>query len=104
MSGRKLLGSAQRRTRHAFLQHGSLLVGPAHLRLIGLLLDARDPALHTSMHAALVRDTVTVSELLGFAPGFAALAQALAGGFQKHLGLELAPEDDAAAAVCMRDA
>lgn len=31
--GRKLVGSAQRRTRGCFLQHGSILAGPGHLDL-----------------------------------------------------------------------
>lgn len=35
--GRKLVGSAQRRTRGALLQHGSLLAGPEHLRLAELI-------------------------------------------------------------------
>ena len=44
VGGRKLLGSAQRRTATAFLQHGSLLVGPAHERLVELLADTRADA------------------------------------------------------------
>lgn len=99
VQGRKLLGSAQRRTRHAFLQHGSLLVGPAHLRLVDFLQDAREPAVRAAMHAALARDTVTVGGLLGTAPGFAALAQALAGGFRHVLELDLAPQDEVAAGI-----
>jgi len=35
--GRKLVGSAQRRTRGALLQHGSILAGPEHLELADLL-------------------------------------------------------------------
>ena len=35
--GRKLVGSAQRRTRGALLQHGSILAGPEHLALAELL-------------------------------------------------------------------
>ena len=35
--GRKLVGSAQRRTRGALLQHGSILAGPEHLLLADLL-------------------------------------------------------------------
>jgi len=97
--GRKLLGSAQRRTRHAFLQHGSLLVGPAHLRLIEFLLDARDPAVRATMQAALGRDTVTVADLLGTAPDFAALAAALAKGFRTGLEMALVPQDAVAAGI-----
>lgn len=37
VGGRKLVGSAFRQTRRAFLQHGSLLVGPEHLRIVELL-------------------------------------------------------------------
>lgn len=33
VGGRKLVGSAQRRTRGCFLQHGSILAGPGHLAL-----------------------------------------------------------------------
>lgn len=33
LDGRKLVGSAQRRTSHALLQQGSVLLGPGHLRL-----------------------------------------------------------------------
>ena len=35
--GRKLVGSAQRRFGSAVLQHGSILLGPAHLGLASLL-------------------------------------------------------------------
>jgi hypothetical protein len=37
IEGRKLVGSAQRRTARALLQQGSLLLGPAHLRLADFL-------------------------------------------------------------------
>jgi lipoate-protein ligase A len=89
VDGRKLLGSAQRRTANAFLQHGSLLLGPAHERLIDLLLDARrDSELAGAMRARLHRDTVTLVELLGHEPSFDTLATALVHGFTAHLGLE----------------
>jgi lipoate-protein ligase A len=37
LEGRKLVGSAQRRTGRALLQQGSILLGPAHLRLAEFL-------------------------------------------------------------------
>ena len=37
VGGRKLIGSAQRRAGGVFLQHGSILTGPAHLRLLDCL-------------------------------------------------------------------
>ena len=47
LDGRKLVGSAQRRTAAALLQQGSVLLGPGHLRLVDYLRiagDARDRA------------------------------------------------------------
>jgi lipoate-protein ligase A len=89
VDGRKLLGSAQRRTATAFLQHGSLLVGPAHEQLVDLLRDTRaDATLAAAMRRRLQRETVTLGEILGSAPSFATLATALIGGFATALGLE----------------
>jgi len=39
---RKLVGSAQRRFQHTVLQHGSILLGPAHERIVELLFDTED--------------------------------------------------------------
>lgn len=44
VAGRKLVGSAQRRGRRAFLQHGSLLTGPGHLKLYAALAGAESGA------------------------------------------------------------
>jgi lipoate-protein ligase A len=89
VDGRKLLGSAQRRTRTSFLQHGSLLVGTAHERLADLQRDTRrDPALATALRTRLRRETITLSELLGRTPAFPALAAALVRGFAAELDLE----------------
>jgi lipoate-protein ligase A len=96
--GRKLLGSAQRRTATAFLQHGSLLLGPAHERLVELLADTRgDAALAAAMRARLQRDTVTLGELLGTVPSYATVAAALAYGFGTVLGLTPRAAERAAA-------
>jgi lipoate-protein ligase A len=88
VEGRKLLGSAQRRTSRAFLQHGSLLVGPAHLRLVEVLQDARrDAAGAEAMRARLQRDTITLRDVLGRDPGFEELAAVLVAGFAATLQL-----------------
>lgn len=88
VGGRKLLGSAQRRTASAFLQHGSLLLGPAHERLVDFLLDTeRDPALAATMRDKLRRDTVTLGDLLGAAPSFETLVEVLVHGFARTLEL-----------------
>ena len=62
VGGRKIIGSAQRRTGGVFLQHGSILAGPRHLGL---------PALLGGEHAAaadareLATVTTDLSQLLG---------------------------------------
>ena len=42
VGGRKVVGSAQRRTADGFLQHGSILTGPAHADLLACLSGDRD--------------------------------------------------------------
>lgn len=59
VAGRKLVGSAQRRGRAAFLQHGSLLTGPGHLRLFGGLVGNRADA----RRARLAERTTDLSQL-----------------------------------------
>jgi len=87
--GRKLLGSAQRRTRCAFLQHGSLLIGPAHEQLVDLVHETRhDPGLAATLRARLQQETITLETLLGRKPDFAPLAAALVHGFATELGME----------------
>ena len=53
LEGRKLVGSAQRRTRAAWLQQGSLLLGEGHLRLVDHLAvpSSRRPALREQLRA-----------------------------------------------------
>jgi lipoate-protein ligase A len=88
VDGRKLVGSAQRRRAHAFLQHGSLLVGPAHERLADFLAATRgDPRLATAMRERLRRRTTTLRALLGRDPAFTELGRALVNGFCTRLGL-----------------
>jgi lipoate-protein ligase A len=61
-AGRKICGSAQRRLVRAFLQHGSLLLGPEHARLAEWLRTDRDRA---ALRRRLERDTVAVGDALG---------------------------------------
>lgn len=80
--GRKLVGSAQRRTRGALLQHGSILAGPEHLQLIELL--------PTPVQAE--KDLMQVSTHLGECAGdvdLVALSRDLAVSFAEHLALRL---------------
>jgi lipoate-protein ligase A len=87
VAGRKIIGSAQRRTAGVFLQHGSILTGPGHLELQSFLLPEvnRNPE-------DLATVTTDLGQLLGTLPtgaGLEALAQRLAEAFARTLGLDL---------------
>ena len=85
LGGRKLAGSAQRRGRLAFLQHGSLPLGPAHLELAQLL--PLDPARRLRYQEALALQSVSLGELLPALPPRAALEAALAAAFAEEFAV-----------------
>ena len=58
--GKKLVGSAQRRFREGVLQHGSILLGPQHRRLIDFL--AADQALRRVEQKRLMEYTTTLED------------------------------------------
>jgi lipoate-protein ligase A len=66
LGGRKLVGSAQRRLRRAFLQQGSLLLGDGHLRLVKFL--AVSEAERGRIRADLERRSANAGAWLGSAP------------------------------------
>ncbi len=61
--GRKMVGSAQRRSRNAFLQHGSILLGDAHLDIVNFL-DFPESQ-KEGMKADLRRHSVCLKEIPG---------------------------------------
>ncbi|MBS1914275.1 MAG: lipoate--protein ligase family protein [Bacteroidetes bacterium] len=93
--GRKLLGSAQRRYGGVLLQHGSLLVGDAHLEIIDLLYPEHDASRRGALKSRLAERTATVCDLLnGRVPAFDSLASALHDGFAATFGAALRRTDD----------
>ncbi len=84
--GRKLVGSAQRRTRGALLQHGSILAGPEHLMLAELLPEATSelPLEQASTHLGACLDGPVDLQLLRSRLGEA---------FAEGLDLELQADD-----------
>jgi len=76
IEGRKLVGSAQRRTAHALLQQGSILLGPAHLRLPEFL--AVPEPLREGVRAELERAAADTGRWLGPHEPLERLADALA--------------------------
>lgn len=85
--GRKVVGSAQRRRRGWLMQHGSILVGPRHLRLLRYLPAADPEAGVRALEAA----TTDCSALLGRRVTPEEMAVPFAEGFAEGLGIGLEP-------------
>ena len=90
--GLKLVGSAQRRTVHALLQQGSVLLGNGHLRLADYL--ALPVAKRASVREALARSSRPAGDVLGPAAPLERWAEALSA----VLGPQARIATDAAAA------
>jgi lipoate-protein ligase A len=90
VGGRKLVGSAQRRQRGCFLQHGSVLLAADPARIRAVFPRESDP----------MAGLTTLAETLGSAPDFDTVVLALAAGLGDALGVRLAsagltPEESA---------
>jgi lipoate-protein ligase A len=79
-AGLKLVGSAQRRSRTAFLQHGSIPLAGDQSALAAIWPGSLEP-----------RRAATVSQVAGRSVGFDELASALAPAFATAIGHALAP-------------
>ncbi len=85
--GRKLVGSAQCRSRGWLMQHGSILLGPEHLNLPRYLVGVDPESEIEKLRAA----TIDCSSLLGRPFGPEELLGPLTEGFARTLEIELAP-------------
>jgi lipoate-protein ligase A len=83
VDGKKLAGSAQKRSRGALLQHGAIPLRGDIARICRLLLPR-------PKEAALRARATTLEAAIGRVPSFDELAAALALGFSQALGVELA--------------
>jgi lipoate-protein ligase A len=81
VDGKKLVGSAQRRQRGCFLQHGAVLLGVDEPRLRAVFPTTTDP----------LSTMTTLEATLGRRPSFEACAQTLARAFEVEHGLDLRP-------------
>lgn len=86
--GRKLVGSAQRRYASpdgddVVLQHGSILLGPAHKKLSELV-QVESEELYTSIRRGLEMKTIDLSSILGRNVSFDDVAVAVKGGFENE--------------------
>jgi lipoate-protein ligase A len=75
LEGRKLVGSAQRRTARALLQQGSVLLGPSHLRLVDFL--AVPEGERARVRTTLEETSAHAREWLGHDPPLADWAESL---------------------------
>ncbi len=92
--GRKLVGSAQRRynngCREIVLQHGSILLGPAHVRLSEYIA-GNDLRLQEDIRKDLRQRTVCLQEILEQRIDHVTLARSVRRGFEVTWGIQFAP-------------
>jgi len=82
--GRKLVGSAQRRFQNCILQHGSILLGSAHERIVELLFPPEDqPAALQVVQAK----AITLTEIAGTLPPLSDICDALTRGMSEQFEL-----------------
>jgi lipoyl(octanoyl) transferase len=85
--GRKLVGSAQRQYREegVVLQHGSILTGPAHRRLVEYLMV--DDETRSALADGMARKTVDLQEILSGPVDEVFLAACVRRGFEEEWGI-----------------
>ena len=88
--GRKLIGSAQRRVQGVILQHGSLLLGAQHKKLLELLPPEALP-LRARWTRQLEEGCIHLGACTMRKIDVAALGACLAEGFRRHLQVEMQP-------------
>lgn len=86
-AGRKLVGSAQRRFPGAVLQHGSIVIGPAHEKLVDWLCIGEKQ--RVQWRDRLRADSACLEECTGEPVDRAALADSITAGFSDVLKCEL---------------
>ncbi len=87
VDGKKLVGSAQHRMRGLMIQHGSILVGPAHRDLVRYL-NASDAA-RERYSRILTQSTTSIRESAGTVFAYSQMASILADGMRQQLELDL---------------
>jgi len=93
VNGRKLVGSAQHRMRGLVLQHGSILLGPYHQRVVRYL--QVDDAVRDRYARRLAESTTSLAEL-GWKGRETTLIESLAAGLAEALGIAWADDPFAA--------
>jgi lipoate-protein ligase A len=90
VGGRKLIGSAQRRSGASVLQHGSLLMDGTHAGLADVM-KVGDPHEREVVRGMLASKTTDLSSILARPVEFDEIAAAMKVGFERAWGVELVP-------------
>ncbi len=87
--GKKLVGSAQRRFGEILLQHGSILIGDFHKRIVDYLAVNEDTRVKT--RDDLAAHTTTLNEILGRQADVESVIRAIESGFERSFDAECEP-------------
>jgi lipoate-protein ligase A len=87
VDGRKLVGSAQRKSRNVLLQHGSLPLSARHKELSSFIAFSEGNALE-EIKDEMERKTTSLEEILGYVPEYGCLAELMLAAVGKRHGVE----------------
>jgi lipoate-protein ligase A len=88
VEGRKLVGSAQRKSRNILLQHGSLPLSARHKELCSFIALSEGDAFE-EIRSEMERKTTSLEEILGFIPKYDYLAELMLAAVGKRQGVEV---------------
>lgn len=86
--GKKLVGSAQRRFENALLQHGSIILGNEHLRLLNFL-SPNGNGLVNRAREQLQERTISIESILKRKVSYEEVTASLKRGFEKYFNVQL---------------
>ena len=87
VDGRKMVGSAQRRTRNVLLQHGSLPLSGRHKELCRLIAFSAGNGFEETRDE-MERKTISLEEILGYIPEYSRLVELMRSAVGTLLGVE----------------
>lgn len=88
VGGRKLVGSAQRRSRTVLLQHGSLPLSGRHRELSNLVAVSETDE-YREISEEMERKTISLEEILGYAPAYSRIAGLMKNALKDYFGCEV---------------
>lgn len=101
--GKKLIGSAQRRTQHAFLQHGSILIGEDFDRFTRVCRYENKEKRRQACQR-LRKTSTNLQQVLQAPVNFEAVVPSLLEGFRDEANIQLQPEKLTSKECALRDA